>query len=912
MSTGPGFDLNPEQLEALYRQWQKKPDSVDRSWQLFFVGFDLARSTPVAEATEAAHDQSRIASLIYSYRQQGHRLARCNPLTNPPAQIPDLALETFGLTEKDLDREFDTGHLPGPRRAPLREILKALTETYCGSIGVEYVHIQDLAIRRWLQDRMEPDRNRPQLTREQRLRILETVVDAELLEAFIQSRYLGQKRFSLEGAETLVPLVHWIVDVAPELGVEEFVIGMAHRGRLNLLANLFDMPYSAIFAQFEDNLPETVSGSGDVKYHQGFSSVHRSHRDGRPVRLCLTANPSHLEAIDPVVLGQTRARQRQVEDADGRRKVVPLLIHGDAAFAGQGIVAETLNLARLKGYWVGGTIHVIVNNQIGFTAGPEEVRSSLYASDLARSVEAPVFHVNGDDPEAAAYVGELALRFRQQFARDVVIDLLCYRRHGHSEVDDPSFTQPRLYRNIRQHTAVRKLYVQQLVRRGDLPPGAEQELAGRFEARLEEALQRARSSHPEPAEEPVVEVWKDLLAPYSDQPVETGVPHERLVEIAKALTTVPEGFHLNPKIARLLPPRGEAVQRRGNADWALCEALAWGSLLMEGAPVRLSGQDSARGTFSQRHALWVDAENEARYVPLNHLAPNQAAFCVYNSPLSEASVLGFDYGYSLAEPRMLIQWEAQFGDFANGAQVMLDQFVMSAQSRWNRHSGIVLLLPHGYEGQGPDHSSAFVERCLAACAEENAQVCNPSTPAQYFHLLRRQMKRPFRRPLIVFTPKSLLRHPRCVSPVAELVAGRFAEVLDDPAPPPSPRRVALCTGKIFYELLEAREKQSAAPVALLRVEQLYPFPEALLRQALERYPSAEELIWVQEEPANRGAWSFIEPRLRRIFPSRPPRYVGRRAAASAATGSLRKHREEQAAILRQALCATCAAGDVHI
>jgi len=894
--------LDPAYLEALYEQWKTDPGSLDVSWQMFFQGFDLASCDRSCVAAEQARDQSRVASLIYNYRDQGHRIARTNPLHEPDLTLTDLELSSFGFEDSDLERVFDTGHLGGPQRAPLREIVEILRRTYCGSVGVEYLQIQDVGIRRWLQEQMEPGLNRARLTREERLQILELLIDAELFETFIQGRYLGQKRFSLEGAESLIPLLHWIVDNAPDAGIEEIVIGMAHRGRLNVLANLLDKSYSTIFSEFEDNyLTGSVAGDADVKYHKGFGSVHVSHRDGRPVHLGLTANPSHLEVVDPVVLGRVRAKQRQRGDMAERVKVVPVLVHGDAAFAGQGIVAECFNLSRLDGYWVGGSIHVVVNNQIGFTTLPGEARSSLYATDVAKIVEAPIFHVNGDDPEAVVHVADLALRYRQEFRRDVVIDLLCYRRHGHQEIDEPGFTQPGMYREIREHPTVRRLYTHRLLDDGVLSPEEAEATTARFQSRLEQALDQARTSgEPEPAEPAYEALWEGLDEPYSDATIESGVAHERLVTVARALTEVPEGFSLNPKVARHLPARREAVEQRGEVDWTLAEGLCFGSLLLEGTPVRLSGQDSARGTFSQRHAIWHDSETEALHVPLNALPGAPARFCVYNSPLSEASVLGFDYGYSLSEPRMLVLWEAQFGDFANGAQVIIDQFLVAAQAKWQRGSGLVMLLPHGYEGQGPEHSNAYLERYLAACASDNIQVCNPSTPAQLFHVLRRQVLRPFRRPLVLMTPKSLLRHPRVRSPVGDLIGGRFDEVLDDPSPPEQPERLVLCSGKLYYDLIEGREAAHSA-AALVRVEQLYPFPEPKLADALARHAAAGEIVWAQEEPRNRGAWSYVEPRLRSMLPGRTLRYAGRPASASPATGSLHRHREEQDAVVKQAL-----------
>ena len=907
MSKAPAMDLNPDLLEGLYARWKEDSASLDASWQFFFQGFHLAGAgRPKGQAVagqsctsvELARDQSRVASLIYNYRDLGYRIAHTNPLQQPDDQHPDLALENFGFSEEDQERIFDTGHLAGPQQATLREILQILRQTYCGHLGVEYLHINDVNIRRWMQAQMEPHRNQPRLDTHRKHEILEQLVDAELLETFIHRHYLGQKRFSLEGGETLIPLLHAITELAPEVGVEEMVLGMSHRGRLNVLANLLDKSYATIFSEFEDNfLEHSVAGDGDVKYHKGFSSDHEN-RNGKWVHLSLTANPSHLEAVGPVVLGRARAKQRQREDAEERRKVLPLLVHGDAAFAGQGVVAETFNLSRLDGYSAGGTVHVVLNNQIGFTTLPGEARSSLNATDVAKMVGAPILHVNGDDPEAAVYAAELALRFRQEFGRDVVVELVCYRRHGHSEVDEPRMTQPRLYRDIHDHEPVRKIYTRQLIQQGELTPQHEEAMASSFQTRLEQAYEQARERPATGAEESEHrDQWREFLAPYSHASVDTGVEPASLLEITQALATVPEGFALNPKVKRLAQGRLKGLQEGGSVDWAHAESLAFGSLLMEGIPVRLSGQDCERGTFSQRHAVLRHLDTELPYIPLNHLQEDQARLCVYNSPLSEASVLGFDYGYALTEPRMLVLWEAQFGDFANGAQVIIDQFIVAAQAKWDRSSGITLLLPHGYEGQGPEHSNAYLERYLAAGAEQNIQVCVPSTPAQYFHVLRRQMKQPFRRPLVLMTPKSLLRLPAAASPLAELTRGSFEEVLSDAGPPEQVRRLVLCSGKVYYDLL----KERGEGVGLARVEQLYPLGAPRLRQEIERYPRLEELVWAQEEPKNRGAWSFIQPRLQAIFPRLPLRYAGRPASASPATGSLKQHRSEQAALVRLAL-----------
>jgi 2-oxoglutarate dehydrogenase E1 component len=892
--------MNPGLVESLHDRWAEDPDSVSRDWQLFFAGFELATCPRTCVAATQANAQSRVASLIFAYRNQGHLIAELDPLKDDRTTHPALALDAFGFGESDLDRVFDTGHLAGPPRATLREIVGALAETYCRSMGVEYLHMQDRDVRRWLQSRMEGVRNHPPLVRDKQLFILESLIDAELFEAFLNSRYPGQKRFSLEGAESVIPALLGALELAPSCGIQEVVLSMAHRGRLNVLANVLHKSYAMIFSEFEDIAePETYGGDADVKYHRGYTGQHRT-ASGRQVHVSLTANPSHLEAVNPVTLGRVRAKQRQANDAE-RRAVIPLLIHGDAAFAGQGLVAETLNLSQVHGYRVGGTIHFIVNNQIGFTTTPREGRSSAYASDVAKMVEAPVFHVNGDDPEAVVWATELALQFRQEFRRDVVVDMVCYRRHGHSEGDEPAFTQPLLYRKIQERPSVRRLYTRELAARGVITADEEHAIADRFRARLETALAEARAREVVPEVQAFSGLWRGFRNPYSHEPAPTAVAHQVLLEVARAVTTLPDGFELNPKVARRLPEVRRAVEERGSIDWATAELLAFGSLLHEGCSVRLSGQDSTRGTFSQRHAVWHDMKSQLTYVPLANIRPEQGKFRVYNSALSEAAVLGFDYGCSLADPRMLVVWEAQFGDFSNGAQVIIDQFIVSSQHKWQRSSGLVMLLPHGMEGQGPEHSNAYLERYLAACAENNLQVVNLSTPAQYFHALRRQLKRPFRLPLVVMAPKSLLRHPACTSPVRDLEQGRFREVIDDPEPRDATVRLVLTSGKLYHELAEQRARHDPRGVALVRLEQFYPWHEDRMREIAERYREVPAVVWAQEESQNRGGWSFVFPRLVELFPGKTIHYAGRPPSSSPATGSLRIHQREQEQLIRSAL-----------
>jgi 2-oxoglutarate dehydrogenase E1 component len=901
---------NLELIETYHQRWRDDPASVDESWRSFFEGYELGQAGGRGAAgdgsvdLDAARAQAAVTRLIDAYREMGHFLADLDPLRLTPPRDTHGLLEpsSFGLTDADLDRVF-YNRLTDPPQATLRELLQVLRQTYCRKVGVEYMHIRNPEVRKWLQERMEPIRNRPKYDIRKKRRIILKLNAAELFETFLSTRYVGQKRFSLEGAEMLIPLLDAIIERSAGHGVREIVLGMPHRGRLNVLANILNKPYGMLFAEFEENLPETVAGDGDVKYHLGFSADHVTADKQHTVHLSLTPNPSHLEAVNPVVEGRVRAKQRRFLDRD-RKLGVPILIHGDAAFAGQGLVAETLNLSQLPGYRVGGTVHIVVNNQIGFTTAAAEGRSTRYCTDVAKMIEVPIFHVNGDDPEAVVYVGELALDFRETFGQDVVIDMVCYRKHGHNEGDEPAFTQPVMYGKIRDRgLSVRELYTESLVMAGELSSQEAETIAETFDEKMQEVYEEVHNGrlpvkHIQPG---FAGAWKGLSPDYSFEAVETGVPYETLKAITDASAKTPEGFKVNPKIERLIANRVKTMDAKGAVDWASAEALAFGSLLLEKTPVRLSGQDSRRGTFSQRHAVLVDSQTNGRYVPLNHLGPGQAELCVYDSLLSEAAVLGFDYGYSLDEPHMLIMWEAQFGDFANGAQVIIDQFIASGESKWGRGSGLVMLLPHGYEGQGPEHSSARLERFLALCAEDNIQVVNATTPAQYFHLLRRQVRRAFRKPLVVMTPKSLLRHKGAVSPVDHLTSGHFLEVIDDTADPARVRRVLVCSGKVYYDLLAKREEEGkAAEVAIVRLEQFYPWPAEALRAALGRYRSAREWVWVQEESQNMGGWTFVSHRLQELM-GWPFQYVGRDASASPATGLHAVHDREQAELVEAAI-----------
>ncbi len=856
-----------------------------------------SRSGPLHEK------QARILTLINFYRVRGHLVADLDPLFSGVARDhEELDPASFGYTLWDLDRTFFTSGLGGTEEATLRQILEVLRQTYCGKIGAEFMHIQDPEQKRWFMDRMEATRNRAALTSDDRRQILAKLVEAEVFEKALHTRYVGHKRFSLEGGEAVIPLLDRLLDRASGTGVEEAVLGMSHRGRLTVLACTVGKPLARIFAEFEDAVdPDSIHGSGDVKYHLGAAGTHRS-RDGRIVRLTLAPNPSHLEAVDPVVEGMVLARQRREGDI-GHDRVLPVLLHGDAAFAGQGVVAETFNMSQLHGYHTGGTIHLVVNNQIGFTANPRETRSSPYCTDTAKGIQAPVFHVNGDSPDAVAQVVDLAVEYRQRFHRDVVIDLVCYRRYGHNEGDEPSYTQPILYQKIKEHPAVAHIYGDQLLREGSLSPGERDAIWSAARERLEKAVPPPEAAEAIGAGGGLPATRPEAAGPGASERL------DRLSAIVRACSTVPEDFELHPKLQPLMRRRAAYLEEAPGLDWAGAELLAFGMCLLDGIPVRLSGQDSGRGTFSQRHAVLADHRTGREWIPLNTLAPGQAPFEVLDSLLSENAVMGFEYGYSVADPSTLVLWEAQFGDFANGAQIIIDQFLSGSQQKWNQASGLVLLLPHGQEGQGPEHSSARLERFLTLCAEDNLRVANPTTPAQYYHLLRRQATDPVRKPLVVMSPKSLLRNPHVVSSIADLVDGSFKPVLEDgrfsaARDRGAVRRVLLANGKVAHDLLAARAGREGSQVAILRLEQLYPFPAAELEEALAAYPPDAERVFVQEEPRNMGAWRFVREQFldARAGPLQHPiRYVGRRELASPAPGSLRVFRQEQEALVARAL-----------
>jgi 2-oxoglutarate dehydrogenase E1 component len=943
------FGVNQVFVEDQYERWRENPAAVDPEWQQYFARLaglppppvvqtsalvpaarptdgnghgngaalalreraegafagallDLSASAPDAQRLDAEQKQEAVAELINAYRIRGHLFANIDPLGLLKPPPPELEPENFGLAQEDLEKPFATGDFDvGVPTLPLREIVARLKRTYCRTIGVEYMHGEDPRIRGWLQQRMESTGNEVQLSREERLRILARLTDAETLETFLHKKYIGAKRFSLEGGESLIPLMDWLIEEFGDRGGEEIVIGMAHRGRLNILANILNKDLTAIFAEFEDKNPQELMGRGDVKYHLGYSS-DRLTRSGKEIHLSLAFNPSHLEWVNTVVEGRVRAKQDRDEPRDPeRKKVLPVLIHGDAAFVGQGLVAETLNLANLPGYTTGGTIHVVINNQVGFTTNPEDARSTPYATDIARVLRAPVFHVNSEDPEAVVWAVQLAVEYRQTFAQDVLIDLYCYRKYGHNEADEPSFTQPVMYEVIRRKPPARAIYARQLAESGIATPQEAEELMRARVAELEEELERTRKMGAKRTQSAMAGLWSKYRAgPDADTPeVPTAVAMEKLRQLLRATARVPADFTPHEKIKKLLEQREHLAEGTGDEpfDWATGEHLAFATLLDAGTPIRFSGQDSRRGTFSQRHAVLSDVHDGRRYTPLANLHAGQGRFEIYDSPLSEAGVVGFDYGFSLDTPEWLTCWEAQFGDFTNGAQVVIDQFISSAEDKWNRLSGVVLLLPHGFEGQGPEHSSARLERFLQLCAEDNMQVCNLTTPAQYFHVLRRQVLRPWRKPLVIMTPKSLLRHKHAVSTLNDLAEGSFQRVITDTSVTARKvKRVLLCSGKVYYDLLAAREQKEREDVALVRLEQLYPLDPDELTGALSMYPDAAKLVWVQEEPFNMGAWYYLRARysLRRIS------CVSRPESASPATGSAGAHRVEQQLLIDQA------------
>jgi len=913
-------------IEELYESYLENPASVPEQWRSWFERLQLlpggpdvahapivqafaqlAREGPARPPSPAsvARKQVAVTQLVAEYRFRGCLLADLDPLKRlPKPRIVELEPGYYDLTESDMDLVFATGTLMGPEQATLREIIAHLRETYCGTLGVEYMYLSNRAEKRWIQERLEPVRSKPSYGPEAKRRILERLTAAEGLERFLHTRYVGQKRFSLEGGETLIPMLDALLQRAGAVGVQEVVIGMAHRGRLNVLVNTFGKMPKDLFREFEGYHDATLL-AGDVKYHQGFSSDIST--PGGPMHITLAFNPSHLEIVDPVVQGSVRARQHRRKDRDGSQ-VLPVLIHGDAAVAGQGVVMETLNLSQTRGYGTGGTVHIVVNNQIGFTTSdPRDVRSTLYCTDVMKMVEAPIFHVNGDDPETAVMAIELALDYRMRFRKDVVVDLVCFRRLGHNEQDEPMVTQPLMYKIIGQHPGTRRLYAERLVAQGVLAPEEPEKMAAEHRQALEAGthIDKTILSGYKP---PFAVDWSKYRGGKWNENDDTRVPLETLKELAERITTIPPGFKLHPRVEKILADRRLMGQGKIPVDWGMAEHLAYATLLKEGYSVRVSGQDSGRGTFFHRHAVLHDQNRErwdqGTYVPLQHVAPNQGDFVCIDSPLSEEAVLGFEYGYATSEPNELVVWEAQFGDFANGAQVVIDQFIASGEAKWGRICHLVLLLPHGYEGQGPEHSSARIERFLQLCADYNMQICVPATPVQLFFLLRRQMIRPWRKPLVIFTPKSLLRHKESVSPLEEFAEARFLPVngeWDADIEPKKVRRVIFCSGKVFFDLLAYRREKAIEDVAIVRIAQLYPFPHDEFQAQIDLYANAREILWCQEEPGNQGAWHRIQHYLlRHMRADQVLAYATRKSSASPAVGYLSLHLAQQKEVVEGA------------
>ncbi len=888
-------------LEELLSKYKEDPGSVDTGWRDFFDGFEFASQNyqKKKDGKTLYPDEFKVINLINGYRSRGHLFTRTNPVRTRRQYRPTLDLENFGLSKADLPRPFEAGSELGIGKATLQQILDHLNQTYCQSIGVEFQYIRDPEIIAWLKSHMETTRNTPDFSMDQKEKILHKLAEAVLFEKFIHKRFPGHKTFSLEGVESLIPALNAIIETGAGMGVKEFVIGMAHRGRLNTLANIMQKPVSAIFSEFEGKEYEDKELLGDVKYHLGYSSNIKL-KEGGVISLILAPNPSHLEAVDPVVEGIARARIKQ-EYTGNNEKIIPILIHGDASISGQGIVYEVLQMSELNGYKTGGTIHLVTNNQLGFTTNYLDGRSSTYCTDVGKTILSPVFHVNADDVEAVVYTVQLAAKFRQQFHKDVFIDLLGYRKYGHNESDEPRFTQPILYKIIETHPDPLEIYAKKLEEEQTLPSLGLETIKFEINENLEQGLANSEKVEKADIAPFLADLWKDIRRASPDElsssPV-TAVDEKTLKEIGRHITSLPEGVPFFRKIIKLQEERRDMIEKKGVLDWAMGELLAYGTLLKEGYGVRLSGQDTQRGTFSHRHSVLTVEDSEQKYIPLSTLSKGQVEFEVINSLLSEYGALGFEYGFALTSPEVLTIWEAQFGDFSNGAQVIIDQYISSAEEKWKVMNGIVLLLPHGYEGQGPEHSSARLERFLAISGHNNIQVVNCTTPANFFHVLRRQMHRPFRKPLVIFTPKSLLRHPRCVSAISEFTGGGFREVIDDAsADPENITKVVLCCGKLYYDLLEAKEKLQKKEIALVRIEQMYPLPLGQLKEVVKRYNKATVWHWIQEEPANMGAGDFLLQNFKEvpmIFTTRPP-------SGSPATGSSRLHKMQQQLLIEKAM-----------
>lgn len=891
---------NLDYVEQQYQAFLANPDSVDSQWKLFFEGIEFARKTPASSLSQSELDVFR---LIQAYRDYGFMKANLNPLADPTRVVPQLELNHYNMKPAQLEQSFQVGSLVGKPKSKLKEVIQFLEQTYCTTFSLQIAeclpHVRD-----WFVDEFEKSKAQFKLSKEEKMEVLQSLARTESLEKFIHTRYVGTKRFSVEGGDSLMPMLEALVLRGTSKGIEEIMIGMAHRGRINVLANFMGKALDLIFAEFDGHTKEMPDYDGDVKYHMGYSCVKKTPSGDCEVTLAF--NPSHLEAVNPVVCGMARAKQRVRKDTATRKKVVPVLIHGDAAFAGQGVVSETLQMSLLPAHTVGGTIHIVIDNQVGFTADSAETRSTLYSSDIAKIIKAPVLHVNGDDVESCVQALDMAMRFRQKFGADVVINVICYRRYGHNEGDEPAFTQPLMYQKIKDHPTAYTLYSQQLVKEGLI----DQQYADTFFQEkinnLQKILESVRKSPPEGKPLTFEGLWSGLRkGKREDFDVSTpsGVPLATLQKVGRALTSLPANFKAHAKIEKLLEGRRIMMAEGGKLDWGMAELLAYGSLIAEGTSVRLAGQDCVRGTFTHRHAYFHDIVTNEVYNPLATLNPDQE-FVVYNSLLSEFACLGFEYGNSISDPTFLTIWEAQFGDFANGAQIIIDQFISSGEAKWNRMAGLTLLLPHGYEGQGPEHSSARLERFLQLCAQDNIQVIYPTLPSQIFHALRRQNRRDFRKPLVVMSPKSLLRNPKVVSPIQDLVEGGFQEVIDDPsAKKDQVQKLVFCTGKIYFDLEAAREEKKDTSVALIRIEQLYPFPEVQLMKVLLQYPNAKTAVWAQEEPRNMGAYYFIRDRIVETFIKAGRNisgieYAGRTPRASPATGSPKTHQKEQTAILQ--------------
>ena len=925
------FAGNAPFIEEIYATYLQNPADVEEQWRHYFDSFKVNGDAAVKDVDHAniqktfvfegkqnrqltsqdfnsvvANIESKqvsVTQLINAFRYRGHQQANIDPLklkSNPP--VPDLNPAFHDLTEADMDKVFNTGDLPGPTQATLREILQHVSETYCHHIGAEYMHITSTSQKRWLQERLESSRGRPKLNAEQKRYLLKRLMAAEGLEKYLHTKYVGQKRFSLEGGESLIPMLDQLLSTAGTHGVSEAVIGMAHRGRLNVLVNVLGKSPALLFQEFEGKFdPSTHQGSGDVKYHQGFSSDIKTPGDS--IHLALSFNPSHLEIISPVVEGSVRARQHRRQDKTGKQ-VLPIIIHGDAAFAGQGVVMETFNMSQARGYTTGGSVHIIINNQIGFTtSNPLDARSTPYCTEVARMVQAPIFHVCGDDPEAVAFITQLAFDFRNQFGKDIVIDLVCYRRHGHSEADEPSATQPNMYKKIRKHQTTFSIYSDQLINEGITT----QDEISTWQNDFRDALDKGETVAPNVFSDRKKQMidWSPYIGNDWAYPVNTQLSADNILTLAEKMAELPEDYKLHPRVAKIMEERMNMAKGDMHMDWGFAETMAYASLLRDGFGVRVSGQDCGRGTFFHRHAVLHEQNTGEAYLPLRNIDPEGPTFTVIDSLLSEEAVLGFEYGYSATDPKCLTIWEAQFGDFANNAQVVIDQFISSGYSKWGRLSGLVMFLPHGFDGQGPEHSSARLERYLQLCAEENMQVCMPTEPAQMFHMLRRQMLRPYRKPLIVMTPKSLLRHRESTSSIEDLAAGKFELVIDDKTAADQAEKVeqiVFCSGKVYFDIAQERQHRELENTAIIRIEQLYPFPEERIKDVLSTYTHAKRFVWCQEEPKNQGSWHFIQPKLLDVLgSSNTLHYAGRAESASPAVGYLTLHIAQQRELVEQAL-----------